>query len=229
MANFSLIQIASASSILYDFGERLGEQCRQEQGPNGETFACLPSPFEIHMMMRNVAAMRGRLGEIKAVVVNATEEAGASSSSAVAGVSSSRGRGGDSGAGGEELNVLCVPSVARSTTSGAIRKRKKRGSKAKVCCSSLVLYTKHFRGHHVFGRCADCVILQKSFPAPNPAGKCYNCGSVESTEWRRGPDGLRTLCNPCGICYSKAPLPSEHDVGGWSPAGVVGSSTEKLA
>ncbi|KAK4451310.1 hypothetical protein QBC34DRAFT_493360 [Podospora aff. communis PSN243] len=188
--------IASASSILYDFGERLSEQCRREQGPDGATFACLPSPFEIHMMTRNVAAMRRSLGDIKIVVENATEEA---SSASVTGGGSMPG---GAGVAGEEVNVLCVPSVARSTTtaSGAVKKRKKRGGKTK-----------------------------KTLPAPNPAGKCYNCGSVESTEWRRGPEGLRTLCNPCGICYSKAPLPSENDVGGWAPAGVVGGSTEKLA
>ncbi|KAK0633971.1 hypothetical protein B0T14DRAFT_418511, partial [Immersiella caudata] len=83
---------------------------------------------------------------------------------------------------------------------------------------------------------------QKGLPARNPAGKCYNCASIESTEWRRGPDGLRTLCNPCGIRYAKAPAPSgaqhmftvsietvaaaDHglQVGGWSPVGAVGVS-----
>ena len=33
--------------------------------------------------------------------------------------------------------------------------------------------------------------------------KCNHCESVETPEWRRGPDGSRTLCNACGLFYSK--------------------------
>ncbi|KAK3987162.1 hypothetical protein QBC44DRAFT_331835 [Cladorrhinum sp. PSN332] len=45
---------------------------------------------------------------------------------------------------------------------------------------------------------------KKTIGAPNAAGKCYNCGCTESTEWRRGPEGQRTLCNKCGLQYSKS-------------------------
>lgn len=33
--------------------------------------------------------------------------------------------------------------------------------------------------------------------------KCKHCESIETPEWRRGPDGSRTLCNACGLFYSK--------------------------
>ena len=33
--------------------------------------------------------------------------------------------------------------------------------------------------------------------------KCNHCESTETPEWRRGPDGSRTLCNACGLFYSK--------------------------
>lgn len=33
--------------------------------------------------------------------------------------------------------------------------------------------------------------------------KCNHCESIETPEWRRGPDGSRTLCNACGLFYSK--------------------------
>lgn len=36
---------------------------------------------------------------------------------------------------------------------------------------------------------------------PNIA--CQHCGSRKTPEWRRGPDGSRTLCNACGLFYSK--------------------------
>ncbi|OJD28815.1 white collar-2 [Diplodia corticola] len=32
---------------------------------------------------------------------------------------------------------------------------------------------------------------------------CSRCGTVESPEWRAGPDGPKTLCNACGLKYAK--------------------------
>ncbi|KAK6204351.1 uncharacterized protein RJT21DRAFT_132060 [Scheffersomyces amazonensis] len=32
---------------------------------------------------------------------------------------------------------------------------------------------------------------------------CKHCGSENTPEWRSGPDGSRTLCNACGLFYSK--------------------------
>lgn len=32
---------------------------------------------------------------------------------------------------------------------------------------------------------------------------CEQCGSKTTPEWRRGPNGSRTLCNACGLYYSK--------------------------
>ncbi|CAO3635382.1 unnamed protein product [Cunninghamella blakesleeana] len=33
--------------------------------------------------------------------------------------------------------------------------------------------------------------------------RCHSCHTTETPEWRRGPDGARTLCNACGLHYSK--------------------------
>ncbi|KAI9246536.1 hypothetical protein BY458DRAFT_527876 [Sporodiniella umbellata] len=33
--------------------------------------------------------------------------------------------------------------------------------------------------------------------------RCHSCKTKETPEWRRGPDGARTLCNACGLHYSK--------------------------
>ncbi|KAK9667590.1 hypothetical protein K7432_017649 [Basidiobolus ranarum] len=33
--------------------------------------------------------------------------------------------------------------------------------------------------------------------------RCHACNSTETPEWRRGPDGARTLCNACGLHYAK--------------------------
>lgn len=36
-----------------------------------------------------------------------------------------------------------------------------------------------------------------------PPGRCHSCNREETPEWRRGPDGARTLCNACGLHYAK--------------------------
>lgn len=33
--------------------------------------------------------------------------------------------------------------------------------------------------------------------------KCHRCGTTETPEWRRGPNGVRTLCNACGLFHAK--------------------------
>lgn len=35
--------------------------------------------------------------------------------------------------------------------------------------------------------------------AENPSGRCHSCGIQGAIEWRRGPDGARTLCDSCGV------------------------------
>ncbi|KAJ9053825.1 hypothetical protein DSO57_1020420 [Entomophthora muscae] len=32
---------------------------------------------------------------------------------------------------------------------------------------------------------------------------CTDCGTVDSPEWRKGPQGPKTLCNACGLRYAK--------------------------
>ena len=42
----------------------------------------------------------------------------------------------------------------------------------------------------------------QGYPPPqraSPPGKCHSCNIRETPEWRRGPDGARTLCNACGL------------------------------
>lgn len=32
---------------------------------------------------------------------------------------------------------------------------------------------------------------------------CHSCGTIDTPEWRRGPDGCKSLCNACGLHYAK--------------------------
>lgn len=50
-------------------------------------------------------------------------------------------------------------------------------------------------------------------PAPTPSGEihCHYCGTRESTYWRRGPDGPKTLCNSCGLnWFRQRPMQREQ-------------------
>ncbi|OBZ82484.1 hypothetical protein A0J61_09466 [Choanephora cucurbitarum] len=38
---------------------------------------------------------------------------------------------------------------------------------------------------------------------PNSTKICVRCHTSNSPEWRRGPDGNKTLCNACGLRYSR--------------------------
>lgn len=33
--------------------------------------------------------------------------------------------------------------------------------------------------------------------------KCLTCGTIKSPEWREGPDGNKSLCNACGLWFSR--------------------------
>ncbi|KDN35905.1 hypothetical protein RSAG8_11213, partial [Rhizoctonia solani AG-8 WAC10335] len=54
------------------------------------------------------------------------------------------------------------------------------------------------RGHGNGGK----VKYKKRSRATHP-GNCHSCEIGDTPEWRRGPDGQRTLCNACGLHYAK--------------------------
>jgi hypothetical protein len=37
-----------------------------------------------------------------------------------------------------------------------------------------------------------------------PAKTCLECGRTETHQWRSGPQGMSTLCNACGMRYSRS-------------------------
>ncbi|GAA5919479.1 hypothetical protein JCM1841_002223 [Sporobolomyces salmonicolor] len=43
---------------------------------------------------------------------------------------------------------------------------------------------------------------------------CRDCGRTDSPEWRKGPDGPKTLCNACGLRYAKLKSRMDKPVGG---------------
>ncbi|CAG8545940.1 4907_t:CDS:2 [Ambispora gerdemannii] len=53
-----------------------------------------------------------------------------------------------------------------------------------------------------------------------PPGRCHSCNISETPEWRRGPDGARTLCNACGLQSSPVII---------APAPTLQNSTDPMA
>ncbi|KAJ7364207.1 hypothetical protein DFH08DRAFT_671349, partial [Mycena albidolilacea] len=58
-----------------------------------------------------------------------------------------------------------------------------------------------------------------------PPGKCHSCNIRETPEWRRGPDGARTLCNACGLHYAKLMRKREKEAGANGTPAVIDMDT----
>lgn len=55
------------------------------------------------------------------------------------------------------------------------------------------------QGALTFSWDTNTVVVQRAAPP----GRCHSCNRIDTPEWRRGPDGARTLCNACGLHYAK--------------------------
>ncbi|PVG04302.1 hypothetical protein CPB86DRAFT_212248 [Serendipita vermifera] len=53
-----------------------------------------------------------------------------------------------------------------------------------------------------------------------PPKKCSSCGIKETPEWRKGPDGPRSLCNACGLHYAKLMRNRANNEGRWIGEGI---------
>ncbi|KAJ3049856.1 blue light receptor, partial [Rhizophlyctis rosea] len=51
---------------------------------------------------------------------------------------------------------------------------------------------------------------------------CRQCGTTRSPEWRKGPEGRKTLCNACGLAYAKERKKVGKNGGGHETEVVVG-------
>jgi len=65
------------------------------------------------------------------------------------------------------------------------------------------------RGLNGAGGDAGYSALGRSAPIhpDNPTGRCHSCGISVTMEWRKGPDGARTLCDSCGVSRRRAEQP----------------------
>ena len=66
-------------------------------------------------------------------------------------------------------------------------------------------YHHHHHHHlpHLQGHIGGIGVEQSKTVRTAAPGRCHSCNISETPEWRRGPDGARTLCNACGLHYAK--------------------------
>ena len=62
-------------------------------------------------------------------------------------------------------------------------------------------HAKNRRGEWVNTSYHDQLLI--SLQSAEPSVRCHGCNRTETPEWRRGPDGARTLCTACGLHYAK--------------------------
>eukprot|EP01116_Phalansterium_solitarium_P006321 TRINITY_DN18626_c0_g1_i1.p1 TRINITY_DN18626_c0_g1~~TRINITY_DN18626_c0_g1_i1.p1 ORF type:complete len:349 (-),score=58.84 TRINITY_DN18626_c0_g1_i1:71-1117(-) len=58
-------------------------------------------------------------------------------------------------------------------------------------------------------------------PSKNAALFCHSCGETQTCEWRRGPDGYKSLCNACGIHFAKIVKREEKSMLNYRPRSAV--------
>lgn len=87
------------------------------------------------------------------------------------------------------------------------RKKKLRKHKAHQKCEdhgslSFTVNPIEVSSHHVPSSDMNCHFLNKDLSLRNNT-QCSQCGSTKTPEWRSGPLGGRTLCNACGLFFTK--------------------------
>ncbi|KAK4703233.1 hypothetical protein P7C70_g2988, partial [Phenoliferia sp. Uapishka_3] len=58
---------------------------------------------------------------------------------------------------------------------------------------------------------------------------CESCGTINSPEWRKGPGGVKSLCNACGLRYARSVARKNKMENGEMPVSNVGGKKGKAA
>lgn len=68
-----------------------------------------------------------------------------------------------------------------------------------------ILQSLHLRKFQLMSAASECKITKtkRGRKPKTPIACCSQCNSVHIPEWRKGPNGTRSLCNACGLFYSK--------------------------
>ncbi|KAG6238384.1 hypothetical protein E4U24_007153 [Claviceps purpurea] len=91
--------------------------------------------------------------------------------------------------------------VKESVQASIQSERAREGNKAKPSPEQdhpdMVMFDASTKGQYAMSE------VKKRRGRAAPPGRCHSCNRIDTPEWRRGPDGARTLCNACGLHYAK--------------------------
>ncbi|KAK0749034.1 hypothetical protein B0T18DRAFT_96634 [Schizothecium vesticola] len=185
----ALDAITQSSFALHEFGRRFAEEYQQLETPPGNhnnsnsetsTYARLPSRLMVIQMLGNVAIVQKKLKEVQGVVRRAEEGGYEPPSSGKAE--------------GEEEGMGEGRHGSARAGRGRTKRRRRDGGEGGGGVTKKQAPLLHNKCRQLHVQDGKMII----------SGRCLACGCTESTEWRRGPEGTRTLCNACGLRYAKA-------------------------
>lgn len=90
----------------------------------------------------------------------------------------------------------------------------REGNKHKGYDDDVSMYGDGMKQHYGIGE------VKKRRGRAAPPGRCHSCNRIDTPEWRRGPDGARTLCNACGLHYAKLERKRQMDQRSLRPKAV---------
>lgn len=118
---------------------------------------------------------------------------------------------------GHHMRARTTPTIKTTPTKQMTQKRRK-STMSNVVFSTQRRPSVSSPGGDIIPLDISAPMLRQSFTQPNKKIEigtlntelsirqeivCSHCGSRDTPEWRKGIDGSRTLCNACGLFYSK--------------------------
>ncbi|KAL1738980.1 hypothetical protein HDZ31DRAFT_86041 [Schizophyllum fasciatum] len=181
-------QLIDHCTVLYQFAMRFSHL--QASLPHMK-----PGPEELSQMNRRAEEVVRLLGDLRSMSLTETERAKLESAPSFRAPEEHRvpkrpweDMDRDSDAGQDELHTDSAPEDQRSMAERDMETiRSKRASTTAGNAANISMPKTKYRKRS----------------RASPPGKCHSCNIRETPEWRRGPDGARTLCNACGLHYAK--------------------------
>ncbi|OIW28926.1 hypothetical protein CONLIGDRAFT_562869, partial [Coniochaeta ligniaria NRRL 30616] len=169
----ALNKIALSSRIIFNFAEAFDVAAREQNG-GAPLPSRLPNETEITVMMDNASNIRQCLNDVKSMI---------------------------------QHNRMHNERARDMVREPVVRKPLEDEDVHMYNDPSKAPQQQHHphHPHHPLGHQSAYTLaeVKKRRGRAAPPGRCHSCNRVDTPEWRRGPDGARTLCNACGLHYAK--------------------------
>lgn len=205
-------QITSTSRIVQDFARRYGDHMHQTSR-TGPSLSTLPSLVEIEDMISKSRSQHDALNKIRDTVITqqiAYEQQMADQRAAASAAQSQQ----------QGQHQQQQPKALFATSSDSAPPPSTSGQRQQY--QDFQQYASDDDSAKGTGEGNSNKKLRRGRAAP--PGRCHSCNRADTPEWRRGPDGARTLCNACGLHYAKLTRKQQSGAAAAAAAGKAGSS-----